>query len=85
MYALSNEILSEAGVFGLNELSEAGRSLCDLTGNWRAEIKLDIRAIAVHVAAMKSLRRPDVEGNPAIRAAVLEGLRQVTAKVVVKA
>jgi hypothetical protein len=52
-----------------------------LTANWRAHAKLDVRAIAVHVAAMKSLRRPDVAGDPGIRAAVLEGLRQVTAKV----
>jgi len=82
VYALSNEILNEAGVFGLSELSEAGRSLCELTGAWRAGAPpLDLRAIAVHVAAMKSLRRPDVAADPAVRTAVLEGLRQVTAKI----
>jgi hypothetical protein len=29
---------------------------------------------------MKSLRRPDIAGAPALRAAVVEGLRAVTAK-----
>jgi hypothetical protein len=84
VYDLANEILNEAGVFALVELSEAGRSLCDLTGGARKEAALDVRAIHVHVAAMKSLRRPEVHGDAATRAAVLEGLRQVTAKVSAK-
>ena len=84
VYDLANEILNEAGVFALAELSEAGRSLCDLTGGARKDAALDVRAIRVHVAAMKSLRRPEVHGDAATRAAVLEGLRQVTAKVAAK-
>jgi hypothetical protein len=84
VYDLANEILNEAGVFALMELSEAGRSLCDLTGGARKDAALDLRAIRVHVAAMKSLRRPEVHGDAATRAAVLEGLRQVTAKVAAK-
>jgi hypothetical protein len=84
VYDLANEILNEAGVFALVELSEAGRSLCDLTGGARKDAALDVRAIRVHVAAMKSLRRPEVHGDAATRAAVLEGLRQVTAKVAAK-
>lgn len=84
VYDLANEILNEAGVFALAELSEAGRSLCDLTGSYRKEAVLDVRAIRVHVAAMKSLRRPEVHGDAATRAAVLDGLRQVTAKVSAK-
>lgn len=83
VYALSNEILNEAGMFGMNELSEAGRSLCDLSAvGVRA---FDYRAVRVHVEAMKSLRRPEVEGDAAIRAAVLEGLRQVTSKMAASA
>lgn len=84
VYRLANEILSEAGAFGLMELSEAGRSLCELTSNWR-DMAIDAEPIRVHVVAMKSLRRPDVEGNTALRSAVLEGLRQVTAKLTANA
>jgi hypothetical protein len=84
VYDLANEILNEAGVFALVELSEAGRSLCDLTGGYRKDAALDIRAIRVHVAAMKSLRRPEVHGDASTREAVIDGLRQVTAKVAAK-
>lgn len=84
VYDLANEILNEAGVFHLVELSEAGRSLCDLTGGYRKDAALDVRAIRVHVAAMRSLRRPEVHGDAATRTAVLDGLRQVTAKVAAK-
>jgi hypothetical protein len=84
VYTLANEILGEAGVFGLTELSEAGRSLCELTSNW-ASGGIDLDPVRVHVSAMKSLRRPDVAGSPAVRAAVLTGLRAVTAKLSAKA
>ncbi|MBL8550795.1 MAG: hypothetical protein JNJ73_12495 [Hyphomonadaceae bacterium] len=84
VYALANEVLNEAGAFGLAELSAAGRSLCDLTAARADSESLDLRAIRVHVEAMKSLRRPEVNGDAQIRAAVLEGLRQVTAKMGVK-
>ena len=81
VYALANEILNEAGVFGLTELSEAGRSLCELTSNW-SDGGIDFEPVRVHVSAMKSLRRPDIAGAPALRAAVLDGLRAVTAKLI---
>ncbi len=82
VYSLANQILNEAGVYDLHELSEAGRSLCDLTANAAV---IDLEPIRVHVAAMKSLRRPEVESDANIRAAVLQGLRQVTAKMRAKA
>lgn len=84
VYRLANEILNEAGVFGLAELSEAGRSLCDLTAGW-SNGGIEIEPIRLHVAAMKSLRRPEVESDLAVRTAVLNGLRQVTAKHTTKA
>lgn len=84
VYTLANEILSEAGAFGLFELSEAGRSLCELTSRWR-DGGLDAEPVRLHVVAMKALRRPDIEGNTALRSAVLNGLRQVTAKLTANA
>jgi len=79
VYTLANEILSEAGAFGLMELSEAGRSLCELTANWR-DGGIDAQPVRVHVTAMKSLRRADIASDSSLRTAVVEGLRAVTAK-----
>jgi len=78
IYALASEVLGEAGAFQLVELSEAGRSLCELTGVSSHDAVLDVRAVRVHVEAMKSLRRPEIAGDSATRTAVLDGLRKVT-------
>jgi hypothetical protein len=80
VYGLSSEILHEAGMFGLNELSQVARSLCNLTDSLRQTANLDVQAIGVHVATMKLLRRPDVESDPPTRAAVLDGLKQISVK-----
>jgi hypothetical protein len=80
VYTLANEILSEAGAFGLMELSEAGLSLCELTAHWRKG-GADVAPVRVHVAAMKALRREDVAADQTLRANVLDGLRKVTAKI----
>ena len=79
VYALANEIFSEAGVFGLTELSEAGRSLCELTSGW-SDGAFEFEPVRVHVSTMKSLRQRDVADAPALRAAVLDGLRAMAAK-----
>jgi hypothetical protein len=80
VYTLSNEILHEAGMFGLAELSEVARSLCNLTDSLRQTATLDLQAIEVHIATMKLLRRPDVDSDPPTRAAVLDGLKQISVK-----
>lgn len=79
IYRLANEILGEAGALGLHELSEAGRSLCELASRW-VRARLDAEPIRLHAAAMKSLRRPHVAGAPELRAAVLAGLREITVR-----
>jgi hypothetical protein len=79
VYVLANEILSEAGAFGLHELSEAGRSLCELISHC-SKAGLDAAPLRLHVSAIKALRQPDVAGGPALRREVLTGLRRMTAK-----
>ncbi|MBL8536675.1 MAG: hypothetical protein JNM59_04665 [Hyphomonadaceae bacterium] len=74
MYRCANEIFAEAGAFGLAELSAAAHSLCSLLSNVEDD-RLPSSAIKVHIDAMRALRRPDVSGNAAARAAVLSGLR----------
>jgi len=81
IYSLGNEILGEAGALGLMEMSAVGRSLCELISLLEGVEKVDTRMIRVHIDAMKSLRRPEVRGDPKVRAAVLRGLQQLTSKV----
>lgn len=79
MYRLSNEIFAEAGGFGLGELSAAAHSLCSLLSINEAGPPPQA-AIAVHVEAMRALRRPELAGDQAARSAVLAGLRGLAAR-----
>jgi hypothetical protein len=73
-YVQSNEIFAEAGVFGLLELSAAALSLCSLLSGQDRAKKVPAAAIRVHIDAMRALRTPQVEGNDAMRQAVLSEL-----------
>lgn len=78
-YRLSNEVYAEAGAFGLKELSATAHSLCNLLSSF-AENQVPQAAIKVHVDAMRALRRPEVEGNAALRTAVINELRALAAR-----
>ena len=82
IYRFANEIYAEAGVFGLTELSQAAHSLCQLMSNADEE-RLPREAVLVHIDSMRALRRPDVAGDQAARAAVLKGLRTVVERMTV--
>lgn len=81
MYLIANEIFSESGSFGLSELSAAAYSLCTLLDSGD---RTPTRAatIRVHIDSMRALRHPDLAGDQSARAAVLEGLRDLTARLV---
>lgn len=79
-YRLSNEIFAEAGAFDLADLSEAAHSLCSLLSLPERSARTRA-AIALHVDAMRLLRAPETAGHPALRKAVMEQLRTLTAKV----
>lgn len=74
MYKCANEVFAESGAFGLIELSAAAHSLCSLLSAADAAHP-PTAAVLVHIDAMRALRRPDVSGDKAARAAVLSGLR----------
>lgn len=78
-YVLSNEIFAEAGVFGLDELSEVALRLCKLLMSSQAA-SLPPDAIKVHVDSMRLLRSPLAADSPAMRKAVLKELRKISAK-----
>lgn len=80
IYPLANEIVSEAGMFGFHEISEAARSLCDLTAGTSANPNFNVRHVQLHLDAMKSLRHPDIHDDVSIRREILKGLRHITAK-----
>lgn len=79
MYLLANEIFSESGSFGLSELSAAAYSLCTLLDSTETSPRR-AGTIRVHIESMRALRHPDMAGDQAARAAVLEGLRALTAR-----
>jgi hypothetical protein len=80
IYARANEVFGEAGAFGLSELSQAAHSLCSLLAQSPDE-KRRVIAVKLHVDSMRALRHPGMAGDEKARAAVLGGLRQLTAKV----
>lgn len=86
-YAFASEIYSLAATFEVKELAAAAESLCDLLvahkeapdGKPEAARGM-LEALRVHTNALRTLRRPDLAGDAAGRAAVVAGLRQVVAK-----
>lgn len=78
MYDLAGEVFSEAGTFGLKEVSAAAHSLCELLSS-DAGAKARA-AVNVHVDALRALRHPDVCDDDERRVAVLRGLQAVAAR-----
>jgi hypothetical protein len=83
-YRLANEVFAEAGAFGQRELSAAALSLCELLSA-PDRSSLPAEAVRVHGDAMRSLRVRMVAENEALRAAVIEDLRAMTARIVARA
>jgi len=78
-YELSNQIIAEAGFFGLDELSAVALSFCTLLSQAdRAGLPGD--AVKVHVDSMLALRQPAIAEVESLRAAVLAELRTLTAR-----
>jgi hypothetical protein len=79
LFLISSEIFSEAGTFGLKELSAVAGSLCKLLG---ANALAPKAAVVVHTDALRALRRPAIAGNKVLRAAVLQELLALVARFV---
>jgi hypothetical protein len=76
----ANEIFSLAGTFQLKELSEAANSLHELLIYGPQGEATPWSSIGVHVDALRSLRRPEMNGDLSGRMAVVQGLRLVSAR-----
>lgn len=78
-YPLANEIFAEAGAFELHELSAVALSLCALLAAPDVA-RIPIKAITVHVDAMRALRKPEIAGSAALRKAVLGELQALAVR-----
>jgi hypothetical protein len=76
IYARSNEIVGLGGVFGMQDLSAAAYSLCELVDRTRDHGGPDSQALAVHVDSLRLLRMSGVI-DEAARAKMLDGLSNV--------
>jgi hypothetical protein len=82
IYARSNEIVGLGGVFGMQDLSAAAYSLCELVDRTRDRGGPDREALAVHVASLRVLRLGGAI-EQAERAKMLDGLSNVVRRVTV--
>lgn len=83
MYGLANEIVGVAGVFGYGPMGDAAYSLCELLDQLRTRETWSVEGVAVHLQTLKLLRSSGgPTADPATCAAILAGLRQVSARVV---
>jgi hypothetical protein len=76
VYDVSNAIFGIAGAYGLEALSEAACSLCDLVDRLRSGEEINRSAIDVHVDGIRLLATGETEGSDSI----LAGLRRVRAR-----
>ena len=81
MYICANRVVAMGGVFGLGELGKAAYSLCELVSRFQTLDRFTWSMIRVHVDGLRLLRQPG-DHPAAIRAEVLNGLRQVATSVV---
>jgi hypothetical protein len=77
LYQRSNELISDAGTLGLTELEAVARSFCDLMSR---EGDISQAEVAVHRNAMRALMTPELAGDADARAAVVVGLKKLSAR-----
>lgn len=81
LYAQATTVLDVAGPFGLDDLCSAAFSLCELSDRYsRLETPVDVRAVEVHVQALRLFNTPGAVPEAA-RHTVLDGLTRVLERV----
>jgi len=77
LYDLSNAVIGQSGVAGLEDLGRAALSFCQLLDAWRSGRRWSAASFDVHLNALKLMSQADGALDAAGRAAVLEGLNRV--------
>jgi hypothetical protein len=75
IYDLSNDVIGVAGVFGLDGLSAAAFSLCELVDCFRSLDRWNQPAVMVHLSSFRLLRHADADVD---HANILDGLHRLT-------
>ena len=78
VHRLANEIYSEAGAYGMKELSAVAHNLCVIVSE--DDVAKLQAVIKVHVDSLRALRRPELSASAAAREAVVVGLRDMTSR-----
>lgn len=78
-YRLAQDVLTDAGGLGMNEISRAARSLCDLLASPAGGARLR-QGVSVHLEAIAALRASNAEADGALREAILAGLTRIAGK-----
>lgn len=81
IYDLSNAIYGLAGVFALKALAEAAFSLCDLADSYRSGDEPNWPAVDVHMDGVRLLANLGEKAAAMGADTILDGLRQVRARV----
>jgi hypothetical protein len=76
LFRTAYEIAGLAGLYDLAALGAAARSLCDLIDLCRQRQVWNAPGVAVHLAAVRLLRRPDLGGGGAEQE-ILRGLARI--------
>jgi hypothetical protein len=76
LYRAAYEIVGLAGLYDLAALAVAARSLCDLIDHCRQRQVWDAPGVAVHLAALRWLRQPELGAGGAERD-ILAGLERI--------
>lgn len=77
VYRLANEIFAEAGALGLDRLSWAARSFCDLIVVFKAEARWDREAVEVYVATMRLMHSLPPSTDDRQWEAIQSGLKRI--------
>jgi hypothetical protein len=78
LYTHANVVVGLAGSCGLDDVGKAAFSLCELVDRYGTD-RWDAAYVAVHLNALSALG--EGKGTPQSRAAILDGLNQVVARV----
>lgn len=78
-YRLAQDVLTDAGGLGMEPISRAARSLCDLLASSAVGARLS-QGIKVHLEAITALHASTGAHEGALREAILAGLTRIAGK-----
>jgi hypothetical protein len=81
LYELSNDVVGIAGLAGLDDMSKAAYSFCDLLDVFTDQGGWNVAAVEVHMNGLKLLRTMSDEMSESDRTEILDGLTAVVNRI----